>query len=239
MPMDLSNLAQPGAAAAAPTPTRPVAADQTTPAAQASGPDAEVSLPEELSGEPIRLHRVFATLQEKLSKLADGLGVRRSVTVPFTHGGAAHEHISAVGLALQPHGGLGENILTSFHHTGGRGFGSGDGSTQAWRADKLRETIIGKDDPNAIASLASARSLINKVAALVGKDDQSVVVASSQLAMLAKYKMQGMNLADAMFALTSLTNPILQKVAQLHSSAKHGAHHPALTAPQPDLGQNS
>jgi hypothetical protein len=211
-----------------------------TPQPQAAAPSngqEDSTLPDEGAEEAaseggVNLHRAFGKLQEALTKLADESGVRRVLTLPFIHGGSAADHITAVSTALQSAGGMGNNLLTSFHKSGGRGFGSGDGSTQAWPATKLRETIIIKDDPNAIKAIAAARSLVNLVAKLVGDDDNSVTQARSYLSIIGKANGSGMTVADLCMALTALTNPVLQTVARKHSSAKHGGeHHAKLSAP--------
>jgi hypothetical protein len=182
----------------------------------------------------INLHRSFAKLQEALTTLADASGVKRAVTVPFQHGGETHAHIQEISDALKSHGGMLANVLTSFHKSGGRGFGSGDGSTQAWPAEKLRQTIIVKDDPNAIKAISAARSLVNLVAKLVGSDDKSVQVAKSQLSIIGKMNGSGMHVADLITALNSLVNLPLQTVARSFSTARHGEHHAALRAsPRP------
>ena len=98
--------------------------------------------------------------------------------------------------------------------------------------DERRETIIVKDDPNAIKAIAAARSLVNLVAKLVGDDDNSVTQARSYLSIIGKANGSGMTVADLCMALTALTNPVLQTVARKHSSAKHGGeHHAKLSAP--------
>src|SRR5258708_30720777 len=95
---------------------------------------------------PVRIQQAFSKLNLALTKLADENGVRRSATIPYVHGAAQHEHIAAVGDALKTAGGLSGNLLTTHHVPEGRGWGSGDGSTQAWPIDKLRTTIIPKND---------------------------------------------------------------------------------------------
>jgi hypothetical protein len=181
----------------------------------------------------VNLHASFAKLQEALTNLADESGVRRVVTVPFQHGQDTAGHISDVAAALQPHGGITANVLSSFHRSGERGFGSGDGSTQAWRAEDLRKTVIIKNDPNAIAALSAARSLVNKIAGLIGDEDKTIVLAKSQLALISKHNLAGMHVADAFTALNSLVVPPLQAVARKHNDTKkEGPGHPALKAPR-------
>jgi len=211
------------------------AAPQTQQADATAQPDDSMPDDESARGEGINLHRAFAKLQEALTMLADESGVKRAITVPFQHAGATHDHINEVAAALKPHGGMLANILTSFHRSGGRGFGSGDGSSQAWPAEKLRQTIIVKDDPNAIKAIAAARSLVNLVAKLVGDDDRSVTIAKSQLSIIGKQNGSGMHVADLLTALNSLVNLPLQTVARLHSTARSGGeHHAALSAsPRP------
>src|ERR1700730_7243847 len=142
--------------------------------------DAAMSDENAVAEEPIQLQRAFSRLQEAITKLADESGVRRSATVNYIHGQDMHEHTAAVAQTLTQAGGLAANLMTSHHHTGGRGWGSGDGSTQAWPADKLRTTIIPQDNENAKAAIAACRSFVNKVESLIG-EDKSVTIANSQI----------------------------------------------------------
>lgn len=210
---------------------------QDSPAPQQAAPDqptpetdSDSNLPEE-SAAPVQLHREFSRLNEALTKLADEAGVKRSATIPYIHGQETHEHIQAVGQALQSVGGLTKNILTTQHHADGRGYGSGDGHTVAFPADKLKETILPKDDENAIAAIRAARILVNKVASLLGNDEPAVKVAKSQIQLVGKNNGSGMTVLDLMVALINIVNPPIAAVARSHSGTKEGGHGPHLRAP--------
>ena len=160
----------------------------------------------------------------------DGSGVKRSATIPYVHGGSTDSHIEAVGQALQQVGGVTSNVLTSSHHAGGRGFGSGDGETTAHPADKLKETIIPANSPLAKAALSAETNLINKIAGLIG-DDKAVTVAKSQIKLVGKSDGAGMTLLDFVTALQGIPGPVIQTIAQRHSVAHPDGPSPRLRAP--------
>jgi hypothetical protein len=198
-----------------------VPADQTEP----NGQDDTAAV----SGEPIKLQQALSKLQESLTKLADGLGVRRSATVNYIHGESMDSHTAAVGQALDQAGGLAANLLTSHHHAGGRGWGSGDGSTQAYPAQKLQTTIIPNNNEDAKAAISACRSFVNKVESLIG-EDQSVTVAKSQIKLIGKHDGSGMTLQDLMMALTHIVGPPIQAVARAYSGVHQDKHAPHLRA---------
>jgi hypothetical protein len=170
----------------------------------------------------INLRASYNRVNEDLSKLFDERGIPRTFSVPFT-AGQMSDHIKAVGKVADEHGGLAGSFVTSAHHAGGRGYGSTDGSTQGHSVDKLRATHIPKDDEMAIRVIADARTLLNQIAELLGKDEPSVVTARSQLNLAASSNGQGMTLYDFAVLIIQLLHPPVQAVAQRHALVK--AHH--------------
>jgi len=177
-----------------------------------SGPD------DDTSETPVKIQQAFSKLNLALTKLADENGVRRSATIPYVHGAAQHEHIAAVGDALKTAGGLSGNLLTTHHTPEGRGWGSGDGSTQAWPIDKLRQTVITKDDKNAITAISAARSFISKVESLIGETPE-VLKAKSQLKIVGHANLEGVTLSDAIIALLQIVHSPYQALVRQHSRA--------------------
>jgi len=188
------------------------------------------TLSDEPAAQTVNLCKAYSKLQEALTKLADGSGVRRTVTIPYVDGEPMQSHIQAVSQAIIPAGGLTANLLTSYHHAGGKGWGSGDGSTQAWNAEKLRQTIIPKKSELAKDAVDATRSFISKLEFLLGKDESTIKTAKAQLQIVGSQDLAGMNVADAMAALINLVHQPLQKVAQRHQLAQHGGEaHAKLT----------
>jgi hypothetical protein len=181
--------------------------------------------------ERVNLQKSFAAVNEKLAKLFDQSGVRRSFTVPYIEGQAAHEHFDAVGQASTQSGGLSSNLLTSAHHIEGKGWGSGDGHTVGHPSDKLRNTIIPKNDENAVAAIAAADKHLNNVEKLLGDDDSEVMTAKNQLNLVKKTDGAGMNLLDFGVMLLQVMHGPNQAVARAHSGTKEGGHAPHLRAP--------
>jgi hypothetical protein len=171
----------------------------------------------------INLRSSYNRVNEDLSKLFDERGVPRNWTVPFTAGHSASDHIKAVGATADDHGGLARSFVTSAHHAGGRGYRSADGSTQGHSVDKLRQVHIPKDDEKAILVISDARTLLNQIAELLGKDDPSVTAARSQLNLAARTNGQGMTLYDFAVLIIQLLHPPVQAIAQRHALVK--AHH--------------
>jgi hypothetical protein len=170
----------------------------------------------------INLRASYNRVNEDLSKLFDERGIKRTFSVPFT-AGQMSDHIKAVGKVADDHGGLAASFVTSAHHAGGRGYGSTDGSTQGHSVDKLRATHIPKDDEMAIRVIADARTLLNQIAELLGKDEPTVVTARSQLNLAASSNGQGMTLYDFAVLIIQLLHPPVQAVARRHALVK--AHH--------------
>lgn len=179
----------------------------------------------------VNLKKSYSALNEKLAKQFDKSGVRRSFTVPYIEGQSMDEHITAVGQAATQSGGLTGNLLTSAHHSEGKGWGSGDGHTVGHPSEKLRNTIIPKDDESAKETIEAAQKHLNNVAKLIGDDDPAVMTANGQLALVKKTDGAGMNLLDFGVMMTQLMHGPNQAVARAHSGTKDGGHAPHLRAP--------
>src|SRR6202022_1249294 len=95
--------------------------------------------------------------------------------------------------------------------------GPNGGATVAHSADKLRTTIIPKDDPNAIKAISACRSFVNKAASLVGENDPGSVAAKSQLNTVGKHGGSGMTALDLGVALLNIPTPVSQAIARAHS----------------------
>lgn len=179
----------------------------------------------------VNLKKSFSVLNERLGKQFDESGVRRSFTVPYIAGQPMADHIKSVGQAAAQVGGFTKNLMTTAHHSDGKGWGSADGHTIAHPADKLRATIIPKDDEYAKASIAAAQKHINNFKFLLGDKNPAVVTAQSQLDLVKKTSGAGMNLMDFGVLLTQIMVKPTQNVAQAHSGTKSGGHSPQLRAP--------
>jgi hypothetical protein len=236
-------LLQPGPAAQAdptaqPGQTSAAAPDQSN--AQPAQPDQSNTQPDEVAprlydgtnGEPVNIHKAFAAVQENLIKLFDELGVKRSMTVPYIEGGDMASHLDAVSQAAAQAGGLTNNLVASHHHTGGKGYGTGDGHTVGYNTERLRETLIPRDDKNAQKLLASAKSLVSKAEALLGPEENAIKTAKAQLNVMGKHDLTGMNAMDVGVAMQNMFVPILQALARAHNGNKNNAHHPKLTGPR-------
>lgn len=179
----------------------------------------------------VNLQKSFSMVNEKLATLFDESGIRRSFTVPYIDGQPTTDHIAAVGMAASQSGGLTNNLLTSAHHSGGKGWGTGDGHTVAHPSDKLRVTVIPKDDEHAKAAIDAAQSHLNNIEKLIGDDDPSVQTAKSQLGLVKKTDGAGMNLLDFGVLVSQILYAPNQAVARAHSGTKDGGHAPQLRAP--------
>ena len=181
--------------------------------------------------ETVQLHKAFSLVQERLTKLFDESGVKRSFTVPYVDGEPADAHVAAVGAAAQQVGGLTRNLVTTTHHSEGKGWNSGEGHTVGHPAAKLRETLISKKDENAKAALEAAHAYLMDIKKL-RPDEPSVTVSLTQLKLAEQTQAEGMNLQDfGVFIIHLLQNPT-QAVSRAHTMNKHGRVHPTLTAPQ-------
>lgn len=180
----------------------------------------------------ISLQKDYSKLNEALITLFDESGVRRAFTIPYIEGQSMADHVGAVGQVASQHGGMTNNLLTSAHHSGGKGYGSGDGHTVGHPSEKLRTTTIPKNDEKAKAAIAACQKYLDDIGYLIGDDDPTVVTANSQLKLLKRFNGTGMSLFDFGVMLIQITHPPTQAAAQKHSQAQHGRVHAKLTAPQ-------
>ena len=171
--------------------------------------------------ETVNLQRSYSKLNESLANQFDQSGVRRSFTVPYIDGQSMSD------------GGLTNNLLTTAHHSDGKGWGSGDGHTVGHPSDKLRSTIIPKDDEKAKETISAAQQHLNNVKKLIGDGDPAVKTAQSQLDLVKTADGAGMNLLDFGVMMTQIMYGPNQAVARAHSGTKDGGHAPQLRAPGP------
>jgi hypothetical protein len=179
----------------------------------------------------VNLKKSFARVQESLAALADNLGVTRSFTCPFVDGQPTAEHVKSVGQIAATVGGLTGNLLTSGHRSGGRGFGSGDGQTIGHPVQKLKETIIPKNDESAKAAISAAQRYLSQVGSLLGEKDQSVQVAQSQLDLVKPTNAAGMTAFDFIVLVQQVLFTPTQAISRAHSGTKPGGHAPQFRAP--------
>ena len=185
-----------------------------------------------MAAETVNLKKSYSALNEAITKLYDESGVRRSFTVPYIESQPMADHIAAVGTAAQQNGGLTANLITSSHHSDGKGWGSGDGHTIGHPAEKLRQTIIPKNDERAKAAISAAQKHINNLKFLLGDDEPTVQTAQGQLNLVKPTSGAGMSLYDLGILLINIMHAATQKVGQKHSEHKHGgAIHARRTAP--------
>lgn len=180
----------------------------------------------------VSLQKEYSALNEALVKLFDEAGVRRSFTIPYIEGQEMGEHVAAVGQVASQSGGLTSNLIMSAHHSGGKGWGSGEGHTVGHPADKLRTTVIRRDDPNAKAAINACQKYLDDLEFLLGKKEPTVITANSQLNLVKKFDGAGMNLYDFGVMLIQITHPPTQAAARAHSGTKQGGHGPHLRAPE-------
>lgn len=189
----------------------------------------------------VNLQKSYSALNEKVAKLFDDSGARRAFTVPYIDGQPMAEHIQAVGQAASKTGGLTANLLTTMHHSNGKGWGSGDGHTIGHPAHQLRNTIIPKDDENAKAAIAAAQHHLDNIGKVLGKDNQVVQTANSQLSFVKKTDGVGMNLLDFGVMLLQIMHAPNQTVAREYNGVKPDGHQPQLRGPieASDSGEES
>lgn len=185
----------------------------------------------------VNLQKIYSSLNEAIIKTFDESGVRRSFTVPYIEGQQMDEHIQSVNAAATQTGGLTGNLVTTAHHSGGKGYGSGEGHTVGHPAEKLRTTLLPKDNANAKAAITQTQKLIDGVAKLIGEKNPAVLTAQSQLNLVKPTSGAGMNLLDFGVMMLQITHKPLQMVAQAHSGAKPGGHSPQLRAPHDPRAQ--
>lgn len=179
----------------------------------------------------VNIQKSYSALNASLTRLFDESGVKRSFSVPYVDGQEMADHVSAVGQVAGNVGGLTNNLLTTSHHEGGKGWGSGDGHTVGHPAEDLRNTIIPKDDEHAKDAIAAAEKNLNNIESLLGEDDPTIKVAKGQLAMVKKTEGAGMNLLDFGIMLVQTQFAPMQSLARAHSGTKEGGHAPQLRAP--------
>ncbi len=185
----------------------------------------------------VNLKKNYSALNERLAKLFDESGVRRSFTVPYIEGQLPAEHINAVGAAAQQNGGLTGNLVTSGHHADGKGYGSGDGKTTGHPVEQLRQTIIPKNDKNAASVIDAAQKSITDFKFLLGEDDPTVQTAQGHLNLVKRTDGAGMSLFDFGVLMVQMMAKPIQAVAQQHSGTKNGGHAAHLRAPEQEQGQ--
>jgi hypothetical protein len=189
--------------------------------------------------ETVNLKKSYSKLNSSLTKLFDESGVRRSFTVPYIEGQPMADHINTLNQAAQQVGGLTMNTITSSHHEGGKGYGSGDGHSVGHPADQLRTTIIPKGDEHAKAVIDAAQKHINNLKFLLGDKDPDVQAAQSSLDLVKPTEAAGMNLFDLASLAIGIMHKPTQAVARAHSGTKAGGHHAALRAPEAPGGQQA
>lgn len=190
-----------------------------------------------MAADKVNLQKAYSKVNSSLTRLFDESGVRRSFTIPYVEGQAMHEHINAVGQIASQAGGLTNNILTTSHHSDGKGWGSGDGHTVGHSADKLRSTIIPKDDENAKAAIDATQAYLNDIAKLLGDKTPELVKANGQLALVKKTNGEGMNLLDFGVMVIQLLHAPTQAVSRAHNGTKPGGHQPKLRGPVQQTAQ--
>jgi hypothetical protein len=188
--------------------------------------------------ETVNIKKSYSALNESLAKLFDESGVRRTFTVPYILGQEMKDHINAVGTAAKQAGGLATNFITSAHHSTGKGYGSGDGHTLGHPSEKLRQTIIPKDDERAKAVIAAAQKCISNFKFLLGDDDSTVKTAQGQLDLVKPTSGAGMTLFDFGVLVINILHAPTQAVARAHNGTKEGGHQPTLRAPAPQESQS-
>jgi hypothetical protein len=187
----------------------------------------------------VNLKKNYSALNARLAKLYDESGVKRSFTVPYIEGQSEADHIASVGQAASQTGGLTGNLVTSAHHSDGKGYGSGDGHTIGHPGEKLRQTLIPHDDENAKAVIAAAQKCITDFKFLLGDDDPTVQTAQGHLDLVKKASGAGMNLFDFGVLVIQIMQKPTQAIAQAHSKTKDGGHAPQLRGPAQSAPQNA
>src|ERR1700693_5692531 len=148
------------------------------------------------SKKSVRLHSGFSRINEHLTDLFDSSGVRRSFTLPYVHDQDTADHIQAIGVAAKANGEpLAKTFITTAHHSGGRGYGSGDGATVGHATDALRKTLVTKNNSHALDAISATRSFLNDIKSLL-PDDPSTKQSLEQLKLVTKTGGEGMTLFD-------------------------------------------
>jgi hypothetical protein len=187
--------------------------------------------------ETVNLKKSYSALNEAIAKLYDESGVRRSFTVPYIEGQEMKDHINAVGQAASQNGGLATNFITSSHHSDGKGYHSGDGHTLGHPSEKLRQTVIPKDDARAKEAIDTAQKCISNFKYLLGDDNPDVQTSQGQLDLVKPTSGSGMSLFDFGVLLINIMHKPTQLIAQAHNGTKDGGHQPQLRAPGQETQQ--
>jgi hypothetical protein len=172
----------------------------------------------------VHLKNDYSKLNEALIKLFDESGVKRSFTVPYINGQEMSEHINSVGTAAKQTGGLSKNLVMSAHHSSGKGWGSDEGHTVGHASEKLRQTMIPKDDANAKAAIAAAQKMVTNLKFLLGDDDPTVQTAQGHLNLVKPTQGAGMSLFDFGSLLIAALQKPIQAASRAHSGTKPGGH---------------
>ena len=77
----------------------------------------------------VKIHSLYSKLNESLTDLFDNAGARRTFTVPYVAEQSTADHVTAVGQAAMESGGLTKSLVSTAHKSGGKGWGSDQGST--------------------------------------------------------------------------------------------------------------
>jgi len=185
-----------------------------------------------MAEQTVNLQKSYSALNEKLVELFDSLGVRRSFTVPYIEGQDTDEHIRGVAQAASQTGGLTQNLVTTAHHSTGKGWGTGEGHTVGHPGDALRSTVIPKDYPQAKAAIKAAQKHLDNVSTFLGEDDPAVKTAQGQLDLVKSTDAAGMNLLDFGVMMIQVMHAPNQAIARAHNGTKPDAHHPVPTPPR-------
>lgn len=167
---------------------------------------------------PVQISRDVSRVQEKLTALIDSAGVKRSIHVPYLNE-PAENHIRGVANAAKEVGGLSQNILSTFHHGSGDGFGSSHGLTAGWRSDDLKSAIVPKDSDAAKAVCTAANRLVSQAASLIGEKNPAIAQAKSMLQVICKNNLSGMSLFDAAISMTNISHSVVQSLAREYSNS--------------------
>jgi hypothetical protein len=165
----------------------------------------------------VNLKKSYAKLNEKLAAAFDGMGVRRGFTIPYVEGHSMADHINAINQVTGEHGGL-ANFLLQTYHTDGK-WGSGDGETVGHPVDRLRSTVIPKDDKGAKEAIEAAQDHINNFKKLLGDDDADVTTAQRQLDLVKATDGTGMNAFEFGVFLQNIMLRMTQKVGRMYMVA--------------------
>src|ERR1019366_6662269 len=112
-------------------------------------PDEEVA-----AGAGVNLKRAYSNLNTKIIELMDGLGIRRSATIPHVRGEQIHDHLNSVSQIIANNGGVTKNFLAATHTQ----HSPTGGETVAFNSDKLHQTVIPAKSEVAKAAIDACKS---------------------------------------------------------------------------------